>query len=509
MNILFVCPESADKSRTENCPPYGLACLTAYLRKHNPYVKIKVIDYNDKITHNHEENFGYYDLIGFGFITANSKWVYEMTKQIKAKNSHVVIVHGGIHPTIKPDDSLLSGADIVMDGESEVSFSELLDVIDKYKEDFKKELDKIAGIIYRIQNKNYHTSKREFIKNLDEIPFPDWSEYNFKAYNHSLHDNKGFAFPIMGSRGCAFACEFCCSPFIWKKKIRYRSPENVLEEIKYNIKKFNINRFHFYDDDFLSNIRFVERFCELIINENISIEYVILARSDSVIRQKDSLDLLRRSGCKGIEVGVENPDSSILEKMKKNITVDQILTTADLLKKNEIKMICLLMFCYPGETIESIYCMNEFINHLLGNPKKLVHGQYLIPFPGTPLAHSCVEEGVVIEDDTSHFMPTNVVYIPNSILNQHPIKKQKPDQHQLSEMTASYMAAARKFGFKQTQLMIMELFESLDGSLTIGEIVEVYITKKNFERKFAYQFIYVFINFLAQFGVIKDSGKRT
>src|SRR3989338_6475585 len=161
--------------------------------------------------------------------------------------------------------------------------------------------------------------------------------------------------PVIGSRGCPYNCSYCVSPLIWLREVRWRSPENVIEELKEIIKKFQIPQFHFWDDNFLLNREYVIGLCEGILKENLKIKWIGLTRASHVQKNKDLIDLLAKAGCIGLEVGIEsaNPETFLQIHKEENLAV--IEEIAKLQKDNGMYPLFTYMAFNPGETINGYY----------------------------------------------------------------------------------------------------------------------------------------------------------
>ena len=503
MRLLILFPETEHSVQIVKFPPYGIACIAAYLKENNPYISLEVKGCRNKDVLSLMETleFSKYDIIAIGFTTPNSAWVYEKTKLIKQAYSDLICLHGGIHPTIDPFSSLESGADIVVRGEGEETLSELLEMVHLHRKDYFQYLDNIQGIHFLRAGQMISTPQRPLIKDLDKIPLPDWTIFNLDIYN-----GKDFTLPLMGARGCNFSCNFCCSPIIWRQHIRYRSPEIVVNEMQYNIDNFKFFKYRFLDDDFLANPKFARDVCQLILERDLNIEFVIFARCDSVNRNKDILELMSKAGLREVEIGVENASSEVLTNMNKKITFDDTELAVSLLKKYNIKIFYLLIFAYPGETLESICITNQYINRLKDTNNELIYGQYLVPYPGTKLAETCEEDGILIERNYSNYISTDIVYLPFSILDQKPFAICKPNKQQLDAMCASYINASRTLGIRKVKEYIEMICNLSDGTRSVQDIIYSFINNFKLNSKFAHKFVYRFINYLAQFNCIQNSA---
>ena len=120
-------------------------------------------------------------------------------------------------------------------GEAETTMADLADALDK-----NISCDTIPGLITRT---NLNPAERPFTDNLDEFPFPDWEQIDPTKYKKAPHGGfiKNYPYaPIVSTRGCPYRCTFCASPKLSQRKIRFRSPENVVAEIKLLKEKFGI-----------------------------------------------------------------------------------------------------------------------------------------------------------------------------------------------------------------------------------------------------------------------------
>lgn len=293
----------------------------------------------------------------------------EIIKKIKKDciNARCILI--GAFVSALPEQLMEKYKDIdyIIKGEAEKTFSEILE-----------EKTIIEGAYYRRNNKVVYGGRRDLIKNLDKIPFPAHNLIPFKKYR-SPFINK-FPFTIMElSRGCPYSCTYCNSEFMNGKKTRFRSIDDIIEELKL-IKSLGIKSVYFNDETFAINKDFIKNLMNKMIEEKIKIKWVCNTRVDSV--DNEILNLMKKAGCYMILYGVESGDQSILDYYKKNIKVEKIIETFELSKKNKIKTVAHFIFGAPNESWDTI---NKSIELAIKIKPDLVSFNLLTPYPGTKL----------------------------------------------------------------------------------------------------------------------------
>src|SRR5208283_4131656 len=126
----------------------------------------------------------------------------------------------------------------------------------------------------------------------------------------------------MSARGCPFDCYFCGSRVVWGRRVRYRSPANMVAEIEEAIGKYHIREFMFYDDTFTLNRKRILEFCQAVIDRRLDIRFYAQARVDTI--DVEIVRKLKAAGCFAMAIGVESGNEEILKTMGKTLTKDQI-----------------------------------------------------------------------------------------------------------------------------------------------------------------------------------------
>jgi radical SAM superfamily enzyme YgiQ (UPF0313 family) len=183
------------------------------------------------------------------------------------------------------------------------------------------------------------------------------------------------------------------------------TPEQSVALIERLVDKYNMKNIFLLDDNFFVNMKRVKRICELLIQNNINISiYNANCRVDSIIKMDvEYLQLIKKAGFKQLLVGVESGSNRILAKIKKDITVDQVLTANIKMKNAGIKPIYSFMAGFPFETVENIKETLCLMNRLSReNREAFVYKlQLYTPFPGTELFDYAASHGMKFPESLS------------------------------------------------------------------------------------------------------------
>ncbi|MDD5021351.1 MAG: radical SAM protein [Endomicrobiaceae bacterium] len=360
-------------------PPLGLGYISAYLNRHG--IETKIIDglrdnlQNEqilKIIKNDKP-----DAVGISCLTAEYNIVMDLANLIKKTNIKVII--GGIHPTVFPYQTLIdSQADFVICGEGEIALTKL--ALNKL------ENNDIKGV-YSLENLKSDTEHIEYaeqVENLDVLPFPSWKQIPPNTYKKRPSGLIYKKMPIgymITSRGCIFDCVFCACPYISRKKVRFRSIENIILEMKELINLYGVKEIKFLDDNIGLKKEHVLGLCKKIIENNISITWVSTGfRANNI--DDEVVAMMKKSGCYNISIGIESADSQILKNVKKNETIEEINNAINIIHKHKIICGGLFIFGLPGETKET---MQETIKFALKSNLTLATFNILDILPGSQL----------------------------------------------------------------------------------------------------------------------------
>ena len=327
------------------------------------------------------------EVIGITSLSDQRASCYQLIRLIKSIGSRIKVVLGGHHPTLMFEQILQKfPVDAVVLGEGEVTMVEL---VKAWQEN--KEIDEINGIAFCKNQKIIKTDPREMISNLDTIPFPAYHLIDISAYKGWHFIDQIFSLlgrgtrdyqqaSLITSRGCPGKCSFCSVRQMWGPKWRKRSPHNVVDEIEMLYKKYNVEFFVFADDIFSVDQKRVMSICEEILQRGIKIDWGFQTAVKFV--SSDMLNLAAKAGCKAVIYGVESASETILKKISKNITVDQIINAFELTKNAGMLTGAYLMVGNIGEDRITI---RETIKLLKVIKPDIIVPQILMICPGTEL----------------------------------------------------------------------------------------------------------------------------
>ena len=257
--------------------------------------------------------------------------------------------------------------DYVIIGEAELTLKDILDGVPD---------NEILGICYRENFQPVKTEKRPFNENLDALPFPARHLVDNSIYRRP--DNGKVQAVIKVARGCPFHCFFCLATPVAGTKVRKRSPENIVAELKECVEKYNIRNFLFWSDIFNLDREWTLELCQKIIESGLKITWSSNTRADTM--DDEMAKMMYKSGCRLVSIGVESGSQKMLDNIGKKITLDDIRNTVKILKKNKIKIYNYFVIGLPWETEETV---EETIKFAIELDSNFISFYTATPLPGT------------------------------------------------------------------------------------------------------------------------------
>ena len=382
--ILFVIPKIfADYPGALN-PHLGIAYMTALLDKNN--IPSDVFDmqlgYSFKELLEKIKNTKP-DLIGVSLFSFDYRNSYKLINQIKEKTDLPIIL-GGCHVSSFMADVLKdTNADIAVYGEAENTLVEICQ---------DKKLHEIKGLMYKDNGEIKVNAPQPLVQNLDSLPFPNYDKFELEKYNLTIDKR----LPVATSRGCPYKCNYCSANLTVGRLFRARSPENILNELEYWVKR-GFNNFEIIDDCFNFDMDRAKKICDLIIERGLKIKW----RCGSGIRadrvDEELLEKMKKAGCVYLAYGLESGDPEILHRMKKAITLKQALKSFKLTQKAKIPFSINFIIGHADETYEKAMRSIELAEKISeAIPEAYVNFHNMIPFPGTELYSYVKEHGKFI-----------------------------------------------------------------------------------------------------------------
>jgi len=416
-------------------PPLGITSIASLLEKKGFSVKIldaavEGLTIKETIAAALEENPG---VFGLSCLTLTLDKCVKIAEGIKKKTPQKPIIIGGHHASIDPSGVMKNKCfDLLTFGESEETILEIMRGFKKEKNLLrdKKKLNGIKGIVFRSKGKIVRTRPRKPIENLDKLPWPARHLLPMQKYLPLANQYKRKpATNIVAIRGCPYNCTYCSSHSMFGRKIRFRSPENVVAEIRHLTEKYGIKEISFWDDTLTINKQWLKRLCDLIVREKIGITWSCYGRVNTV--DLELLKKMKKAGCWNIFYGLESGNQDLLNLIKKGTTLEQIRQAIKWTKKAGIETRGSFMLALPNETPEKARKTIDLAIEL-----DLDYAQFCIttPFPGTELFETARKFGS-LDNNLKKYNIWEAVFVPFGYKDR-------------KEVEAIYNEAFRKFYFR-------------------------------------------------------------
>ena len=363
--------------------PSSLIYLSTSLQK----AGYKPIIVDTRVEHNYKEKIraNIKDTIAVCITTMTGMQILfalKFAKFARSLNPSTPIVWGGVHPSILSQQTIQNKyVDIIVKGEGDKVIVELIKSIEK-----NKPLDKIKGIVFKKDRKIINTPGAEFL-DVNELPMPNWDFINVKKYR---------IFDVQSARGCPHRCEFCYNLVFNKRIWRKKKTKKVINEIEYILKTYKVNEINFIDDNFFTDIKRAEEIIKEIIKRKLKFTWRTNCRADYFDRfDVNFLKLTHKAGLREIQIGCESGSQKILNYIKKDITVKQIINAVSLCKQAGVQAQCSFMMGLPIETKQDNLKTFNLIDKLRKlDPKVLINMIAIYtPYPGSPLFETSKKYG--------------------------------------------------------------------------------------------------------------------
>jgi len=305
------------------------------------------------------------DLVGISTITSTAPRAYAIAERVRKRG--IPVLMGGPHVTFLPDEAL-EHADFVVRGEGEQTLMAFIDAWER-----GESFSEIPNLSYRERGQTVHNAVRPFVKDLDQIPFPDLSL--IKTTRKGISGLSSI--PVQTSRGCPFDCSFCSVTGMFGKKYRFRSTENIIQELRrYNDRK---NLIFFYDDNFTADRNRAKQLLEAMIGENFKFKWTTQVRAD-VAKDLELVRLMKKAGCHTLYIGFESVNPESLKSMKKKQTVEEIAAAIRVLRRHRIGIHGMFVYGFDEDDWKTVERTVKFAQR-----SKLNSTQFLIltPLPGS------------------------------------------------------------------------------------------------------------------------------
>lgn len=392
MNVCLIRP--FNKYSYSMTPPLGLGYLASTLKikgKHNVYLFEAVRD-NISGTADLAKFISKLNpqVVGIQVYTVDLLVVKEYLQKIKQINKQIITVLGGPHPSTVPEETMNyfgPDVDFIIEGEGERGLLALVNMLSNNCSAWEK----VPGLVWRNVDDRIIRNKKEFVKDLNEIPWPDWELLDLKSYKHAPLGgfSKNFPMaPIIVSRGCPYRCTFCAAKTIYGTGFRYRDIDDVIAEIIYLRDRFGVKEIMIQDDNITFKKSVILDFCEKMRPLKMDWNCLNGIRLNTI--DDEVAENMMRSGCYAVAVGIESGSQRILDDMNKKLKLDLIMNKVNILAKHKMKITGQFMVGYPTEKPEDIQKTIEFAKKL---PIERAAFASFMPLPGSQIYSDLLKQG--------------------------------------------------------------------------------------------------------------------
>ena len=387
MKICLIIPPSPFLGDEKRNTPLGILYIASWLEKHGH--EIFMVDLRGTNPLSWSREIPNVSLYGITATTPEYPYAIQIANDIKiCINKHAIIILGGVHGTAEPNniDPIF---DKVIRGEGELSILEL---------------------IYDLKNgkkKRFYScpSQVDRINDLDSLPFPArhlLPKESIVSYTSTIKGEASTT--IIGSRGCPYNCAFCASKVMWNRKVKYRSPDNIIAEIKEVIMDYEVTHFRFQDDTIIASKKWITELCEKM--KPLGITWRGTTRVDH--SQKDILQLMKEAGCYEIAYGIETLDDKVLKMNNKQITNEEIHEAIINAKSVGLKTRLFFMIGLPGQDVN---IADDIISFIEECQPEAVNLSTFVPLPGSDIYNNPEKYGIKIStEDWNKFIMSKGLY---------------------------------------------------------------------------------------------------
>jgi len=327
------------------------------------------------------------DLIAFETKTPVIKLHWQIIDLLKNRIPSLKTVLMGDHVTALPEESLrLSNVDyVITGGDYDVALLKLA-------RHLRGDLPLPGGIWYRDNGTIKNTGDFELIEDLNTQPFINRDLTPWRLYGEKWKKKTPFAYTMAG-RDCPYGkCSFC-SWVNFFPKFRVRTPNNLLDEIEFLIKKYNVKEI-FDDTGTFPGGAWLNEFCEGMIRRGFNKKILFSCNARFDYLTEDNVTLMKKAGFRKLKLGFESANQRTLDKLNKGITVNQIINGCKIASKVGLRVHLTIMFGYPWETKNEAMNTLTLAQELLNKGyAEMLQATILVPYPGTQLFYEGIENG--------------------------------------------------------------------------------------------------------------------
>lgn len=398
IKILLVYPKVGSEAKEMSLhSPLSLLYLASYLKDYSIAIYDQRVDGIEKF----QKLLAKKPIcVGFSVMTGPQiKFSLELAELVKEYN--IPTVFGGVHPSILPEQTKMDRrVDYVVVGEGELALRKLIDSLEN-----GTQVDPIIR------------AEKIDLNSLSPLPY---ELIDVEKYIHSSAI-EGRALPVLFSRGCPFACTFCCNPVITQRKWRTMNPDLAINQLMQLVDKYNLDSIIFWDENLTVNPNILNKFAASI---NGQFKWYAQSRINSLL--KYDLEYLEKMGLWRLSCGIESGSPRMLEKIKKEETVEEYLEVNRRLAKTKISAWYNYIVGFPDETMDDLQMTIDLALQILDDNPNAVNSTFylLVPYPGTEIGNLFAE---------SDLMPNNYGEWSDFGRHNYDVKWHSPEMLKLYE----------------------------------------------------------------------------
>lgn len=352
--------------------------------------------------------------------TAYASNSHQCAKIVKEVDPEIPVVFGGAHTSILFDKVLADpNVDIAVLGEGEMTFLELMK---RLKTD--ADIHGVSGTAVRQNSSIVRNSPRPYIEELDSIPFPARHLLPMERYFRKPSFLRDYSMRpprtnMITSRGCPFNCVFCSIHSVWGYKWRWRSPNNVADEIELLMNKYGVREIAFLDDNISLNKKRMMAICDEIIQRKLDIKWC--TPNGVMVRTLDRevVERMRKSGCWKLTLGIESGSSETQRFIGKNINLEQCREIIRYCNKIGMWTHATFIIGFPYETLESI---NQTIDFAVNSELDLANFYVATPYPATRLHDVFLKENLLEDNYDTSYLSVNLPGVDTKFFTKQELK---------------------------------------------------------------------------------------
>ena len=326
----------------------------------------------------------------------------DLINRVRLARPDVFVFVGGEHVTAVPEHVLdtCTAVDAVALGEGD-------EVIVDLVERFRTYPETIPGIVYRVGEDLYRTVHRQRVRNLADLPFPEWESIPIEKY----HDYEscsgvyeGVTMPILATRGCPYKCTFCSNPRMWGVRYYMRPPGQVIDEIEDYVRRYSASSIEFYDLTAVLRKKWIHEFCDLYLERGLKASWSLPTGTRSEALDETTLRKLKATNCNYLTYAPESGSEDTLLAINKRVKLPTAISSMRSAKRLGLVLKCHLLIGIPGETRRDIFQTVALQWRLaLYGVDDLPIFQFS-PYPGSELFDSLLESGEIANLDDKYFV---------------------------------------------------------------------------------------------------------